>query len=126
MDNYNNVVKVVRDDPSLQRNVGTLKQEAAAGGDDQGRRGLQRRRRASRRRSPTSELLASRPTRARCSRRSDAGDELVVIGEVKDGFINVQGANGERLGQGDPRREAAVAPGPGLDRPRPRLRFGAS
>ena len=32
MDNYNNVVKVVRNDPSLQRNVGTLKQEAAAGG----------------------------------------------------------------------------------------------
>src|SRR4051812_8432590 len=32
MDNYNNVVKVVRNDTSLQRNVGTLKQEAAAGG----------------------------------------------------------------------------------------------
>src|SRR4029077_21068305 len=32
MDNYNGVVKVVRNDPSLQRNVGTLKQEAAAGG----------------------------------------------------------------------------------------------
>src|SRR5439155_6256672 len=32
MDNYNNVVKVVRNDPSLQRNVGTLAQEAAAGG----------------------------------------------------------------------------------------------
>ncbi len=32
MDNYNQVVKVVRGDPSLQRNVGTLKQEAAAGG----------------------------------------------------------------------------------------------
>ena len=32
MDNYNNVVKVVRNDASLQRNVGTLKEEAAAGG----------------------------------------------------------------------------------------------
>src|SRR5689334_2312475 len=32
MDNYNNVVRVVRGDASLQRNVGTLKQEAAAGG----------------------------------------------------------------------------------------------
>src|SRR5215831_5378370 len=32
MDNYNKVVGVVRNDPSLQRNVGTLKQEAAAGG----------------------------------------------------------------------------------------------
>ena len=32
MDNYNNIVGVVRGDPSLQRNVGTLKEEAAAGG----------------------------------------------------------------------------------------------
>ena len=38
MDNYNKVVKVVRDDPSLQRNVGTLKQEAAAGGAHEGGR----------------------------------------------------------------------------------------
>ena len=41
MDNSNGVVQVVRNDPSLQRNVGTLKQEAAAGGHDQGGRGLQ-------------------------------------------------------------------------------------
>ena len=32
MNNYNKVVGVVRNDPSLQRNVGTLKAEAAAGG----------------------------------------------------------------------------------------------
>ena len=32
MDNYNGIVGVVRGDPSLQRNVGTLAQEAAAGG----------------------------------------------------------------------------------------------
>jgi hypothetical protein len=32
MDNYNNVVKVVRNDTSLQRSVGSLKDEAAAGG----------------------------------------------------------------------------------------------
>src|SRR6476660_8301748 len=32
LDNYNKVVEVVRGDPSLQRNVGTLKQEAAGGG----------------------------------------------------------------------------------------------
>jgi hypothetical protein len=31
LDNYNKVATVVRGDPSLQRNVGTLKQEAAAG-----------------------------------------------------------------------------------------------
>jgi curli biogenesis system outer membrane secretion channel CsgG len=31
-DNYNNIVRVVRNDPTLQREVGTLAQEAAAGG----------------------------------------------------------------------------------------------
>jgi hypothetical protein len=31
-DNYNNVVRVIRNDPALQRDVGTLAQEAAAGG----------------------------------------------------------------------------------------------
>ena len=32
MDNYNNIVRVVRNDPNLQRDVGTLAEEAAAGG----------------------------------------------------------------------------------------------
>lgn len=32
VDNYNNIVTVVRNDPNLQRNVGTLAREAAAGG----------------------------------------------------------------------------------------------
>ena len=32
MDNYNQIVGVVRNDPNLQRNVGTLAQEAAGGG----------------------------------------------------------------------------------------------
>ncbi|MDR2216202.1 MAG: hypothetical protein LBE59_10240 [Nevskiaceae bacterium] len=32
LDNYNNVVRVVRNDPNLQRDVGTLAQEAASGG----------------------------------------------------------------------------------------------
>ena len=31
-DNYNGIVRAVRANPSLQRNVGTLAQEAAAGG----------------------------------------------------------------------------------------------
>jgi len=31
-DNYNNIVRVIRNDPALQRNVGSLAQEAAAGG----------------------------------------------------------------------------------------------
>jgi hypothetical protein len=46
MDNYNSVVKVVRHDPSLQRNVGTLRLEGAAGCTKTASAVLQRSRRA--------------------------------------------------------------------------------
>jgi len=93
MDNYNNVVKVVRNDPSLQRNVGTLKQEAASGGT----------RKAG---AVFNEGDVLSPKIANVRVMSDAsdtskpiatlgrGEEIVVIGGEKDGFINVQGANG--------------------------------
>ena len=91
MDNYNNVVKTVRNDPSLQRNVGTLKQEAAAGG-------------ATRSGAVFNEGDVISPKIANIrlmSEPSDGskplatlarGEELVVIGGEKDGFINVQGS----------------------------------
>jgi hypothetical protein len=91
MDNYNNVVKAVRNDPSLQRNVGTLKQEAAAGG-------------VTRSGAVFSEGDVIAPKIANVRLMSDAsdaskplatlarGEELVVIGGEKDGFINVQGS----------------------------------
>ena len=92
LDNYNNVVRVVRDDPSLQRNVGTLKQEAAAGG-------------ATRAGSVFNEGDVVTPKIANVkllAQPTDAGkvlatlgrsDELVVIGASKDGYVNVQGAS---------------------------------
>ena len=91
MDNYNKVVTVVRNDPSLQRKVGTLKQEAAAGG-------------ATKAGAVFSEgdvltpkianvkLLAQPSDTAKPLATLARTDELVVIGESKDGFINVQGA----------------------------------
>jgi hypothetical protein len=91
MDNYNNVVRVVRDDPSLQRNVGTLKQEAAAGGATRAGAGF-------------SEgdvivpkianvrLLAQPTETGKVLATLGRGDELVVIGASKDGYVNVQGA----------------------------------
>jgi hypothetical protein len=91
MDNYNNVVKVVRNDTSLQRNVGTLKQEAAAGGTKKAG-------------AVFNEGDVLTPKIANVRLMSDAsdtskaiatlarGDELVVIGADKDGFINVQAA----------------------------------
>jgi hypothetical protein len=92
LNNYNNVVRVVRNDQSLQRNVGTLKQEAAAGGTKKAG-------------AVFNEGDVLSPKIANVKLMSDASDssktiatlgrdeELVVIGSDKDGFINVQGAN---------------------------------
>ncbi len=92
MDNYNKVVGVVRGDPSLQRNVGTLKQEAAGGGtrkagavfnegDVLGPKiaGI--------------KLLAQPDDTAKVVATLGRADELVVTGEEKNGFIQVQGSS---------------------------------
>jgi hypothetical protein len=92
MDNYNAVVGVVRNDPSLQRNVGTQKQEAAAGGTTKAG-------------AVFSEgdviapkianvkLLAEPSDSAKTLATLARSDELVVIGSEKAGFIQVQGAS---------------------------------
>lgn len=92
MDNYNNVVKAVRNDPSLVRNVGTLKQEAAAGGAtkagavfNEGDVLVPK--------IANTKLLAQPTDTGKVLATLGRGDELVVIGEVKDGFVNVQSAN---------------------------------
>ena len=92
MDNYNKVVGVVRGDPSLQRNVGTLKEEAAGGGtrkagavfnegDVLGPKiaGI--------------KLLAQPDDTAKVVATLGRADELVVTGEEKNGFIQVQGSS---------------------------------
>ena len=93
LDNYNGIVKAVRSDPSLQRNVGTLKQEAAAGG-------------ATRAGAVFSEgdvvtpkianvqLLAQPSDAAKVVGTLSKADELVVIGDEKNGYLNVQAAGG--------------------------------
>jgi hypothetical protein len=91
MDNYNKVVSAVRNDPTLRRNVGTLKQEAAAGGTKKAG-------------AVFSEgdvlmpkignvkLMADPADTAKPLGTLARTDELVVIGAEKDGYINVQSA----------------------------------
>jgi curli biogenesis system outer membrane secretion channel CsgG len=92
MDNYNKVVGVVRDDPSLQRNVGSLKEEAAAGGarkagavfnegDVVGPKiaGI--------------KLYAQPDETSKVVATLTRADELLIDGEEKNGFIKVQGAS---------------------------------
>jgi len=90
MDNYDGVVKVVRNDSSLQRNVGTLKQEAAAGGMT----------RAGTVFNEGDVLVPKIANIKLLAQPSDTGrvvatlgrEELVVIGGEKDGYIKVQSA----------------------------------
>ncbi len=92
LDNYNSIVDVVRNDKSLQRHVGSLKAEAAAGG-------------AAKAGAVFAEgdvlvpkianvhLLAAASDAAKVLATLGRADELVVIGAVKDGFVNVQGSD---------------------------------
>jgi hypothetical protein len=92
MDNYNQIVGVVRNDSSLQRNVGTLKQEAAAGGAKKAGAVFNE-----------GDVLAPKIAGVKLfAQPNDAAkvlatlgraDELVVVGTDKDGYINVQAAS---------------------------------
>jgi len=92
MDNYNNIVKVVRSDPSLQRNVGTLKQEAAAGGKTKAGAVFNEGDVLSPKIANV-KLLAEPSDTAKVLATLGRGEELVVTGGEKDGFINVQGSS---------------------------------
>ena len=92
LDNYNQIVGVVRGDESLQRSVGTLRQEAAAGGKtkagavfEEGDVLVPK--------IANVKLLAGPSDTAKPLGTLSRTDELVVIGKATDGFINVQGAN---------------------------------
>ena len=93
MDNYNNIVDVVRGDPSLQRNVGTLKQEAAAGGADEGRRCVRTRATSLLPKIANVKVLAQPADDAKVLATLSKGDELVVVGKASNGYISVQSAS---------------------------------
>ena len=93
LDNYRKIVGVVRGDPSLQRDVGTLRQEAAGGAA-----------------APAGEvfnagdvvvpkignvkLLAAPADGARVVATLAKGEELVITGTEQNGFVNAQASNG--------------------------------
>ena len=93
MDNYNNVVKVVRNAPSLLRSVGTLKQEAAAGGSTKAG-AVFNEGDVLAPKIANVKLLAEPSDTAKTVGTLGRGDEVVVIGSEKAGYINVQGGSG--------------------------------
>ena len=91
LDNYNSIVNVVRGDESLQRSVGSLKQEAAAGGKtkmgavfEEGDVVLPK--------IANVKVLAKPADDSKVLGTLGRGEELVVIGKESNGYINVQGA----------------------------------
>ncbi len=92
-DNYNNVVRVIRNDPSLQRGVGTLAQEAAAGGSTKAG-------------AVFNEGDVLRPKIGGAKLMKSAGDggpvvgtlakedEMIYMGQEQDGYLLVESGKG--------------------------------
>jgi curli biogenesis system outer membrane secretion channel CsgG len=92
LDNYNKVVGVVRGDPSLQREVGTLREEAgkktAAGAVyNEGDVVIPK--------IANVKLLASPSESAKALATLPKGEELVVTGAEQNGYVKVQGGAAE-------------------------------
>jgi curli biogenesis system outer membrane secretion channel CsgG len=91
LDNYNNVVNVVRGDPSLQRDVGSLREEAGkkvASGPvyNEGDVVIPK--------IANVKLMATPSDASKAVGTLGKGEELVIIGAEQDGFLNVQGSAG--------------------------------
>jgi Curli production assembly/transport component CsgG len=91
MDNYNNIVRSVRNQPGLQRDVGTLAEEA----------GKQTKGGAVYNEGDTIvpkianvKLLASPADSAKTVATLAKGDEMIFMGEEKDGFLKVESGSG--------------------------------
>lgn len=93
MDNYNKVVGVVRNDPSLQRSVGTLKAEAAGGGTRKAGAVFEDGDTLAPKIAGV-KLFASPSETAKVVATLGRGDEMVVVGEIRDGYIQVESGSG--------------------------------
>jgi curli biogenesis system outer membrane secretion channel CsgG len=92
-DNYNGIVRAVRANPSLQRDVGTLAQEAAAGGKTKAGAVFNE-----------GDVLLPKIDNVRLlSAPSDSGqvvttltkrDEMIFLGKEQDGFVQVETGKG--------------------------------
>jgi hypothetical protein len=92
-DNYNNIVRAVRNDPTLQRDVGSLAQEAAAGG-------------ATKAGAVYNEgdvlypkiagvkIMGSAADAGKAVATLDKGEELIYMGVEENGFVQVESGKG--------------------------------
>lgn len=90
MDNYNKIVQVVMNDSSLQRNVGTLKQEAGAATTagavfNEGDVVVPK--------IANVKVLSAASDGATATATLGRGEQLVVIGAEQNGYVQVQGSS---------------------------------
>jgi hypothetical protein len=92
-DNYNNVVRAVRNNPSLQRNVGTLAQEAAAGGTTKAG-SVFNEGDVLRPKLATIRLMAKPSDAATVVTTLAKSDEMIFLGKEEDGYLQVESGKG--------------------------------
>ena len=92
-DNYNGIVRAVRANPSLQRNVGTLAQEAAAGG--QTKAGSVFNEGDVLRPKIGNVRIMAKPTDAgQVVTTLGRGEEMIFLGKEEEGFLQVESGKG--------------------------------
>jgi hypothetical protein len=89
LDNYKKIVGVVKGDPSLQRSVGTLKEEAVNGGKTQSGEVFNEGDVITPKIANV-KLLAGAADGSKALATLNKGDELVVVGAEQNGYVNVQ------------------------------------
>ena len=92
-DNYNNVVRVIRNDPTLQRDVGSLAQEAAAGGSTKAG-AVYNEGDVLYPKIAGVKILGSAADAGKAVAMLDKGEELIYMGVEENGFLKVESGKG--------------------------------
>jgi len=92
-DNYNNIVRVVRNDPNLQREVGSLAQEAAAGGSTKAG-AVYNEGDVLYPKIAGVKLLGSAADAGKTVATLVKGDEMIYMGEESNGYLRVESGKG--------------------------------
>jgi curli biogenesis system outer membrane secretion channel CsgG len=92
-DNYNNIVRVVRNDPNLQRDVGSLAQEVASGGATQAGAVFNEGDVLYPKISGV-KILGSAADGGKALATLEKGEELIYMGAEENGFVKVESGKG--------------------------------
>jgi hypothetical protein len=92
-DNYNNIVGVIRNDPNLQRNVGTLAQEAASGGKTKAG-AIYNEGDVLFPKIAGVKLMGSAGESGKAVATLTKGDELIYMGTEENGFVKIESGKG--------------------------------